>query len=171
MSSPPIIVHHIIEPTSRLPLMHMSMRVSTYPQPPRVTHCFSRTPTAIRLVPPKTVSVGNGAGSRVVGKRAPSIKKTKTMKVRHILPEKLWFVAVALGGLIVGALLILTFTNTTTSQTTSMILCSLGSTYETRDSLSAAATSTTPIQLQSILHYATSRIVPQQSFSPVHLID
>ncbi|KAK9117564.1 hypothetical protein Sjap_016511 [Stephania japonica] len=92
------------------------------------------------------------------------------MKVRHILPEKLWFLAVALGGLIAGALLILTFTNTTTTQNTSTILCSLGSTYVTRaSSLAATARASTPIQLQSILHYATSRIVPQQSLSEIRV--
>ncbi|MFS7958989.1 putative glucuronoxylan 4-O-methyltransferase [Helianthus anomalus] len=81
-----------------------------------------------------------------------------TMKNYHntpILPERKLLILLSLTAVIAGTLLLLTFTNTTTSR----FFC-------TRPD-NPFHSKPDPTQLKSILHYATSRIVPQQSFSEI----
>lgn len=91
------------------------------------------------------------------------VKKTtntsQKMKYRRFLPEKSWLVAVVLIGLIVGALVISSFIRSADQS----LFCSLTS----AKAGAAAEYAATPIQLQAILHYATSRIAPQQSFREI----
>ncbi|XP_010249031.1 PREDICTED: probable methyltransferase At1g27930 [Nelumbo nucifera] len=87
------------------------------------------------------------------------------MKQRHFLPDKPWFLAaVALAVVIATALVITTFTrNADTS-----LLCSLTGSYRKSTSVDADYF-TTPTQLLAILHYATSRVVPQQSLAEIRV--
>ncbi|OVA09543.1 putative polysaccharide biosynthesis protein [Macleaya cordata] len=77
------------------------------------------------------------------------------MKYRQFIPEKLWFVVVGLAGLIAGSVLITSFNGTTYNS----LLC----TSRVADS------NPTSTQLLAILHYATSRVVPQQSISEIRV--
>ncbi|KAI9125641.1 hypothetical protein K1719_003059 [Acacia pycnantha] len=79
------------------------------------------------------------------------------MKRGLSLPEKPWFLVLALVGLIGGAFYI----STVARHTNSSLLCSL-----TAARGGAVATST---QLKAILHYATTRVVPQQSLSEIRV--
>ncbi|KAF2286488.1 hypothetical protein P3X46_011519 [Hevea brasiliensis] len=81
------------------------------------------------------------------------------MKNRHYLPEKSWLLGVAIAGLIIGGLILSSFMRS--GDTT--FLCSLASSR----ARSTAEYAATPIQLQAIVHYATSRIVPQQSLGEI----
>lgn len=81
------------------------------------------------------------------------------MKSRSFLLEKPRFLAVLLFGLLAGGLLISSFVRTTYNS----FLCSMTS----ANAKSISEYSATAIQLQSIIHYATSRVVPQQSFSEI----
>ncbi|XP_076882111.1 arabinogalactan O-methyltransferase 1-like [Bidens hawaiensis] len=72
-----------------------------------------------------------------------------------ILPERRLFLALSFIALLAGGLLFLTVTHSDTSR----FFCTQpDSTFHPIPD---------PIQLKSILHYATSRIVPQQSFSEI----
>ncbi|KAL8218839.1 hypothetical protein R6Q57_022212 [Mikania cordata] len=73
-----------------------------------------------------------------------------------ILPERRLFVALSGIALIAAGLLIFTFAGTDSSR----FFCN----QSDSDNFHSK---TDPIQLKSILHYATSRIVPQQSFSEI----
>ncbi|KAD0637542.1 hypothetical protein E3N88_43945 [Mikania micrantha] len=73
-----------------------------------------------------------------------------------ILPERRLFIALSGIALIAGGLLIFTFAGTDSSR----FFCN----QSDSDNFHSK---TDPIQLKSILHYATSRIVPQQSFSEI----
>ncbi|KAK9276940.1 hypothetical protein L1049_006478 [Liquidambar formosana] len=77
------------------------------------------------------------------------------MRNRSFFPEKPRFVFIALGVLIAGALLISSFIRVADNS----LLCSLTG--------AKADYSPAPIQLRAILHYATSRIVPQQSLGEI----
>ncbi|KAL5717553.1 phosphoacetylglucosamine mutase [Ranunculus cassubicifolius] len=80
-------------------------------------------------------------------------------------PEKLlWFLAVAILGVIAGAVLITSIFNFNVSDRS--LICSLAGTYTVpggADSIS------TPSQLQTILHYATTKVIPQQSNSEIRV--
>ncbi|KAF8408428.1 hypothetical protein HHK36_007580 [Tetracentron sinense] len=86
------------------------------------------------------------------------------MKSRQFLPEKPWFLAVAIAGLIAGALLLSNFTRATNNS----LLCSLAGSY-TRGDADYSTTTTTTSHLLTILHYATSRVVPQQSLAEIRV--
>ncbi|KAI3730822.1 hypothetical protein L1987_62000 [Smallanthus sonchifolius] len=73
-----------------------------------------------------------------------------------ILPERRLFLALSAIALIAGAFLVFTFSGTDTSR----FFCNQSDSDHFHSK-------TAPIQLKSILHYATSRIVPQQSFSEI----
>lgn len=76
------------------------------------------------------------------------------MKNRHFSPEKKWSIIAALSGLVGGVLLISTFLRVTDNP----ITCNL-----------RRSTPIEPIQLNAILHYATSHIVPQQSLAEIRV--
>lgn len=78
------------------------------------------------------------------------------MKKRHLL-EKPWFLRLALVGLIAGVLFIYHFVQNSDHS----LLCSFAGESPRADS------SATQIQLSAILHYATSRIVPQQTLAEI----
>ncbi|KAJ6705084.1 POLYSACCHARIDE BIOSYNTHESIS PROTEIN [Salix purpurea] len=84
------------------------------------------------------------------------------MKRPPFTPEKSCLLAVALSGLIIGAFL-LSHLIWSVDNISSFGLCSLAS----AKARAAADYEATPIQLQSILHYATSKIVPQQSLAEI----
>ncbi|KAL6529114.1 phosphoacetylglucosamine mutase [Orobanche hederae] len=79
---------------------------------------------------------------------------------QHIKPENSWCLVLAVVGLIGGALLFasLILTNYSSSP---RLLCWDGTSGE------HAALNATALQLEAILHYATSRAVPQQSFGEI----
>ncbi|KAI3452589.1 hypothetical protein Pfo_009253 [Paulownia fortunei] len=77
---------------------------------------------------------------------------------QHFKPEKPWFLGLLVVGLIGGALLIALFTRTPNS---SPLFCGGGAWRR------LAATKATTPQLEAILHYATSRVVPQQSLGEI----
>ncbi|XP_027336750.1 probable methyltransferase At1g27930 [Abrus precatorius] len=83
------------------------------------------------------------------------------MKNRYTVPERRWFLGLAVVGLIGAAVFIATAIQTS-------ILCpaSVGILTRTRvdDDFNP-----TPMQLRAILHYATSRVVPQQSVSEIKI--
>jgi uncharacterized protein (TIGR01627 family) len=84
-------------------------------------------------------------------------KNHKNMKNRHSFSEKSLFIGVALAGLIAGALLISSFIGIGGNS----LLCSR---------IGGVANNYSPamsIQLEAIRHYATSRVVPQQSLAEV----
>ncbi|KAJ6703152.1 hypothetical protein OIU85_029153 [Salix viminalis] len=84
------------------------------------------------------------------------------MKRPQFSPEKSCLLAVALSGLIIGAFL-LSHLIWSVDNISSFGFCSLAS----AKARAAADYEATPIQLQSILHYATSKIVPQQSLAEI----
>ena len=86
------------------------------------------------------------------------------MKRPQFTPEKSCLLAVALSGLIIGAFL---FSRLIWSvdNISSFGLCSLAS----ANARAATDYDATPIQLQSIVHYATSKIIPQQSLAEISI--
>ncbi|XWS22766.1 hypothetical protein CRYUN_Cryun29cG0064600 [Craigia yunnanensis] len=85
--------------------------------------------------------------------------KEKVVKNRNFLADKIWVFPFAIVGLIAGAILISSFIKAADDH----LLCSRGnSRSQAVDEYSA-----TPIQLEAIRHYATSRIVPQQNFDEI----
>ncbi|CAL5418729.1 unnamed protein product [Camellia sinensis] len=76
------------------------------------------------------------------------------MKNRHFSPDKKWSIIAALSGLVGGVLLISTFLRVTDNP----ITCNL-----------RRSNPIEPIQLNAILHYATSHIVPQQSLAEIRV--
>ncbi|KAL3599430.1 hypothetical protein D5086_007348 [Populus alba] len=84
------------------------------------------------------------------------------MKRPQFTPEKSCLLAVALSGLIIGAFLLSNLIRSV-DNISSFGLCSLAS----AKARAAADYDATPAQLQSILHYATSKIVPQQSLAEI----
>ncbi|XP_018459237.2 probable methyltransferase At1g27930 [Raphanus sativus] len=94
------------------------------------------------------------------------MRKTKSIMVpkgaKNTLLERPWFIVLALAGLIGGAVLITSFIRATDN---TLSLCSTAETT----AKSIAEYTATPIQLQSIVHYATSRTVPQQTFAEISI--
>ncbi|XAR64392.1 Glucuronoxylan 4-O-methyltransferase [Bertholletia excelsa] len=81
---------------------------------------------------------------------------------RHVLPEKPWLVVAAVAGLIIGVALISGFFRSTDT----LFSCSLGG-Y-----LAPTVTGNPPaaqIQQLAILHYATTKVVPQQSLGEIRI--
>lgn len=81
----------------------------------------------------------------------------------HLLGEKRWFVGLLAILGVIGASLFIVSLLQTSDQT---FLCSLTRT-KTRATEQNHNNNPTPIQLRSILHYATSHVVPQQSLSEI----
>lgn len=86
------------------------------------------------------------------------------MKTRCSFPEKSLLIGVALSGLIGGVLLVSRFIGNGPIGEMSL-LCPLGS-GATR-SRAVANSSPTSTQLEAIIHYATSQVVPQQSLAEI----
>ncbi|KAL3609491.1 hypothetical protein D5086_000511 [Populus alba] len=84
------------------------------------------------------------------------------MKRPQFTPERSCLFVVALSGLIIGALLFSSLIRSV-GNISSFGLCSFAS----AKARAAAEYAATPTQLQSILHYATSKIVPQQSLAEI----
>ncbi|XP_010549289.1 PREDICTED: probable methyltransferase At1g27930 [Tarenaya hassleriana] len=81
-------------------------------------------------------------------------------------PEKRWIItAVAVAGLIGGALL---FTSFMRAADDAFFLCSTAN-ARARATAAVADYSATPIQLEAIVHYATSRVVPQQNMAEISI--
>ncbi|XVF85270.1 hypothetical protein PTKIN_Ptkin17bG0104500 [Pterospermum kingtungense] len=87
------------------------------------------------------------------------MKREETVQNRNILGDKRWFLLIVVAGLIVGAILISSFAKTADYS----LLCSRANSR----SRAVDEYSATPIQLQAIVHYATSKIVPQQNFGEI----
>ncbi|PON54990.1 IRX15/IRX15L/IGXM [Trema orientale] len=87
------------------------------------------------------------------------------IKNRNSLPEKPWFLGLSLACLVAGALLITAFLRA--DEATSR-LCSLTGGARIKSAV-ADDYSPTQTQLQAILHYATSKIVPQQSLGEIRV--
>ncbi|KAM7269663.1 hypothetical protein ACFE04_025160 [Oxalis oulophora] len=79
---------------------------------------------------------------------------------RRFSPEKSWIFAASLAGLIAGALLISGFLRASNNY----FLCSSASSTSTKI---VSEYSVSPIQLEAILHYATSKVTPQQSLEEI----
>jgi uncharacterized protein (TIGR01627 family) len=91
-------------------------------------------------------------------------KKRENMKSRCSSPEKAFFIGVALATLIGGVLLVSSFIGYGPIRETSL-LCSLAGGGSR--SCAVANYSPTSTQLEAIIHYATSRVVPQQSLGEI----
>ncbi|XP_022775663.1 probable methyltransferase At1g27930 [Durio zibethinus] len=87
------------------------------------------------------------------------MKREEIVKNRHFSADKRWFFPIAIAGIIAGAILISSFIKTADNS----LLCSLANSR----SQAVAEYSTTSTQLQAIIHYATSHIVPQQNFEEI----
>ncbi|KAL9332799.1 hypothetical protein ACSQ67_002409 [Phaseolus vulgaris] len=84
------------------------------------------------------------------------------MKNRYPLQEKRWVVGLAVAGLIAAGLFLTTAVRS--SETTYLCPATLG--IRTRNEISYDPA---PIQMRAILHYATSRVVPQQSVAEIKI--
>ncbi|KDP46273.1 hypothetical protein JCGZ_10113 [Jatropha curcas] len=82
---------------------------------------------------------------------------------RSFFSEKPWFIAVLVAASFTAALLV---AGSFTGSSSRSFLCSLSGAYTTSAAEDYAAT---PSQLEAILHYATSRVVPQQSRAEITL--
>ncbi|XP_073314364.1 arabinogalactan O-methyltransferase 1-like [Primulina huaijiensis] len=82
---------------------------------------------------------------------------------KKFIPEKTWYLALAVVGLIGGVILISFHLGTSSS---SLLSCGRGGggAWGTKNSGNA-----TSLQMEAIRHYATSRVVPQQSFAEITL--
>lgn len=94
------------------------------------------------------------------------------MKSRRFNLDKLSLVAILIGVITTGAVILvavafLTRSGKSASAATTALLCSLASSAS--DSGADPRYDATPTQLKAILHYATSRVVPQQTLSEVRL--
>lgn len=85
------------------------------------------------------------------------------LKSRNFLPERPWFIGLSLACLVAGALLVTTFLK---SEEGSRLCALTGAHIKTT---AENDYSPTQIQLQAILHYATSKIVPQQSLGEIRV--
>ncbi|EYU42089.1 hypothetical protein ABFS82_05G001500 [Erythranthe guttata] len=84
------------------------------------------------------------------------MQKIQNENQHYFKPENPWFLGLLLGGLLGGALLFAFFL---TTNRPSPLFCGGAS--------KAAAATTTPQQLEAIVHYATLRTVPQQSIGEI----
>ncbi|KAF2283074.1 hypothetical protein GH714_043818 [Hevea brasiliensis] len=82
---------------------------------------------------------------------------------RQFLAEKPWFLAILVAASFIAALLV---ASSITGSSSSSFLCSLSGAYKTS---AVDEYATTPTQLDAIIHYATSRVVPQQSRAEITL--
>ncbi|KAK8657394.1 hypothetical protein V6N13_035635 [Hibiscus sabdariffa] len=89
------------------------------------------------------------------------MNREDTVKNRHFLADKRWVFPLVIAGLIAGVILTSSFMKAADSS----LLCSVANIRSS--SQAVVENSATPIQLQTIVHYATSRIVPQQSFGEI----
>ncbi|XVE92120.1 hypothetical protein REPUB_Repub01dG0069800 [Reevesia pubescens] len=87
------------------------------------------------------------------------MKREESVKNRNFFANKRWLFPIAIAGFIAGAILISSLVKTADYS----LLCSLAKSR----SQAVAEYSTTPVQLQAIIHYATSHIVPQQRFGEI----
>ncbi|KAK8478226.1 hypothetical protein V6N13_017358 [Hibiscus sabdariffa] len=87
------------------------------------------------------------------------MKREDTVKNRTFLADRRWVVPITIAAFIAASILISSFIKTADYS----ILCSLAKTRST----AVEKYSATPIQLQAIIHYATSQIVPQQNFQEI----
>ncbi|KAE8705482.1 Glucuronoxylan 4-O-methyltransferase 2 [Hibiscus syriacus] len=87
------------------------------------------------------------------------MKREETVKNRHFFADRRWVVPLAIAGFIAGSIVISSFVKTADYS----VLCSLAKT----GSMAVDKYSATPIQLQAIIYYATSQIVPQQNFQEI----
>ncbi|KAF5479831.1 hypothetical protein F2P56_000620 [Juglans regia] len=84
---------------------------------------------------------------------------------RRYVPEKSRLLAFLTAGAITAALLLIGFSRT--SNNTTSFLCSMTATHVPTEE--STEIPTTPTQLLAVLHYATSRVVPQQSFAEIKI--
>ncbi|XP_057434074.1 probable methyltransferase At1g27930 [Lotus japonicus] len=87
------------------------------------------------------------------------------MKKRYPLPERRWFLGLAIVGLI-GAVL---FIATAITASDRRFMCQLAPGIIKTRTQTGEDYNPTPIQLRAILHYATSRVTPQQSVSEIKI--
>ncbi|KAK8655587.1 hypothetical protein V6N13_108161 [Hibiscus sabdariffa] len=87
------------------------------------------------------------------------MKREETVKNRHFLADKRWIIPIVIAVFIAGSIVISSFVKTADYS----ILCSLANTRFTAVNKYSA----TPIQLQAIIHYATSSVVPQQNIQEI----
>ncbi|XVE74772.1 hypothetical protein DITRI_Ditri12bG0044700 [Diplodiscus trichospermus] len=87
------------------------------------------------------------------------MKREENVRNRNFVADKKWFLPIALAGLIAGAIFISSFIKTADYS----VLCSIAKTR----SQAVAEYPVTPVQLQAIIHYATSHIVPQQNLGEI----
>ncbi|XP_073130675.1 arabinogalactan O-methyltransferase 1-like [Henckelia pumila] len=80
------------------------------------------------------------------------------LQYKKFIPEKTWSLALAVVGLIGGVILISLRLGTSSS---SLLSCGRGGAW--------GAGNATSLQMEAIRHYATSRVVPQQSFDEITL--
>ncbi|PIM98532.1 Glucuronoxylan 4-O-methyltransferase [Handroanthus impetiginosus] len=85
------------------------------------------------------------------------IHTQKQQYYQHLRGKNPWILALAVVGLLGGGLLIASFLQ---SNNTSQLLC--GGAWGARSTENATA-----LQLEAILHYATARVVPQQSLAEI----
>ncbi|KAA8548239.1 hypothetical protein F0562_004500 [Nyssa sinensis] len=83
------------------------------------------------------------------------------MKNRNVVLGKPFFITIIIAVVITGALMIASLSRT--GGNTTSFLCTFSG------SRSKDATETTPTQLLAVLHYATSRLIPQQSLSEIRV--
>ncbi|KAM7512591.1 hypothetical protein LguiB_011466 [Lonicera macranthoides] len=84
------------------------------------------------------------------------------MKNRSIVLEKRLFIAILIVVIITGALTITSLSRSASNATS--ILCTFVNSYANSD---PTTTDTTPTQYMAILHYATTRTIPQQTISEI----
>lgn len=88
------------------------------------------------------------------------------MKNGQLQPEKMRFLVLTVAGLIGGALLISSFIS---AGNTTAMFCSLAGGGSRSQSSPDQNSDTTRMHLNAILHYATSRVVPQQSLGEIRV--
>lgn len=88
------------------------------------------------------------------------MKREDTVRNGHFLADRRWFFPIVITGLIAGAIVTSSFIKAADYS----LLCSVAN---TRSPQGVGKGSATPIQLQAIIHYATSRITPQQNFREI----
>ncbi|KAF3949780.1 hypothetical protein CMV_024390 [Castanea mollissima] len=99
--------------------------------------------------------------------------KVNNINRRHIT-EKLRLLAAVTAGAITATIILVGLSRTpinnfSNNNNDNSFLCSLSQPNSNSNSNSAAATTTTPTQFLAILHYATSRVVPQQTLAEIKI--
>ncbi|KAL4347966.1 hypothetical protein GQ457_17G014150 [Hibiscus cannabinus] len=96
-------------------------------------------------------------------------------KNRHFLADRRWVFPLVIAGLIAGAILTSSFIKaadysmlcSVVNSRSSQVVADVSVANNRSSSQAVAETTATAVQLQAIIHYATSRIVPQQSFGEI----